>query len=127
VRLSVLGLGRGRSPAGWRQPFAEVVLDGGVFDRGMRATRATSLGATPIGVLPRATCGLICPLAPVAGSLEFSHRLSFSLPEWLRNDCRKQSAWKSRDALYVYARTEPHRGIMTGLRATMSTSTFTFW
>ena len=37
------------------------------------------------------------------------------------------SAWESRDALYVYARTEPHRGIMSGLRATMRTSTFTFW
>lgn len=37
------------------------------------------------------------------------------------------SAWESRDALYVYARTEPHRGIMTGLRATMRDSTFTFW
>lgn len=37
------------------------------------------------------------------------------------------SAWESRDALYAYARTEPHRGIMTGLRATMRDSTFTFW
>ncbi|NUK04362.1 DUF3291 domain-containing protein [Streptomyces lunaelactis] len=37
------------------------------------------------------------------------------------------SAWESRDALYAYARTEPHRGIMTGLRATMRTATFTFW
>ncbi|MBT2397464.1 DUF3291 domain-containing protein [Streptomyces sp. ISL-100] len=37
------------------------------------------------------------------------------------------SAWESRDALYTYARTEPHRGIMTGLRSTMSASTFTFW
>ncbi|MFE7326801.1 DUF3291 domain-containing protein [Streptomyces sp. NPDC057565] len=37
------------------------------------------------------------------------------------------SAWESRDALYAYARTEPHRGIMTGLRPTMRSSTFTFW
>lgn len=37
------------------------------------------------------------------------------------------SAWEDRDALYTYARTEPHRGIMTSLRSTMRTSTFTFW
>ncbi|MFE0808492.1 DUF3291 domain-containing protein [Streptomyces sp. NPDC058794] len=37
------------------------------------------------------------------------------------------SAWQDRDALYAYARTEPHRGIMTSLRSTMSDSTFTFW
>lgn len=37
------------------------------------------------------------------------------------------SAWEDRDALYAYARTEPHRGIMTSLRPTMRTSTFTFW
>ncbi len=37
------------------------------------------------------------------------------------------SAWESRDALYAYSRAEPHRGIMTGLRATMRRSTFTFW
>ncbi|OEJ26131.1 DUF3291 domain-containing protein [Streptomyces agglomeratus] len=37
------------------------------------------------------------------------------------------SAWESREALYAYARAEPHRGIMTGLRPTMRTSTFTFW
>ncbi|WP_210594163.1 DUF3291 domain-containing protein [Streptomyces sp. GESEQ-35] len=37
------------------------------------------------------------------------------------------SAWEDRDALYAYARTEPHRGIMTSLRPTMSASTFTFW
>ncbi|MDO0939183.1 DUF3291 domain-containing protein [Streptomyces sp. DG2A-72] len=37
------------------------------------------------------------------------------------------SAWEDRDALYTYARTEPHRGIMTSLRPTMRTSTFTFW
>ncbi|MGW3555431.1 DUF3291 domain-containing protein [Streptomyces griseoincarnatus] len=37
------------------------------------------------------------------------------------------SAWQDRDALYAYARTEPHRGIMTSLRSTMRTSTFTFW
>ncbi len=37
------------------------------------------------------------------------------------------SAWQDRDALYAYARAEPHRGIMTSLRPTMRTSTFTFW
>ncbi|MFI6344262.1 DUF3291 domain-containing protein [Streptomyces sp. NPDC050560] len=37
------------------------------------------------------------------------------------------SAWESRDALYTYARTEPHKSIMTGLRSTMRGSTFTFW
>ncbi|WP_406001157.1 DUF3291 domain-containing protein [Streptomyces sp. NBC_00829] len=37
------------------------------------------------------------------------------------------SAWEDRDALYRYARTEPHKSIMTGLRSTMSSSTFTFW
>jgi heme-degrading monooxygenase HmoA len=37
------------------------------------------------------------------------------------------SAWESRDALYTYARTEPHKSIMTGLRETMRVSTFTFW
>jgi hypothetical protein len=37
------------------------------------------------------------------------------------------SAWQDRDALYAYARTEPHRGIMTSLRSTMRASTFTFW
>ncbi|MEE1931395.1 DUF3291 domain-containing protein [Streptomyces sp. TRM 70351] len=37
------------------------------------------------------------------------------------------SAWESRDALYTYARTEPHRSIMTGLRDTCRTSTFDFW
>jgi quinol monooxygenase YgiN len=37
------------------------------------------------------------------------------------------SAWADRDALYAYARTEPHRGIMTSLRSTMRSSAFTFW
>ncbi|MFB4421023.1 DUF3291 domain-containing protein [Streptomyces sp. QL37] len=37
------------------------------------------------------------------------------------------SAWESRDALYTFARTEPHRGIMTALKPTMRSSTFTFW
>ncbi|MEU2443403.1 DUF3291 domain-containing protein [Streptomyces althioticus] len=37
------------------------------------------------------------------------------------------SAWESREALYTYARTEPHKSVMTGLRDTMRTSTFTFW
>jgi quinol monooxygenase YgiN len=37
------------------------------------------------------------------------------------------SAWENRDALYAFARTQPHRGIMTSLRPTMRGSTFTFW
>ncbi|MFE9097123.1 DUF3291 domain-containing protein [Streptomyces sp. NPDC007264] len=37
------------------------------------------------------------------------------------------SAWESRDALYTYARTEPHKSVMSGLRSTMRVSTFTFW
>src|SRR5690606_286651 len=37
------------------------------------------------------------------------------------------SAWESRDALYTYARTEPHRSGMSDVRATMRHSTFTFW
>ncbi|GAA2259280.1 hypothetical protein GCM10010145_33360 [Streptomyces ruber] len=37
------------------------------------------------------------------------------------------SAWESKDALYTYAGTEPHKSIMTGLRATSRRSTFTFW
>ncbi|WKX72370.1 DUF3291 domain-containing protein [Streptomyces sp. XD-27] len=37
------------------------------------------------------------------------------------------SAWESRDALYAYARAEPHRSIMTGLRSTCRSSTFDFW
>ncbi|MGI5375518.1 DUF3291 domain-containing protein [Streptomyces sp. CA-251387] len=37
------------------------------------------------------------------------------------------SAWENRDALYTYARTEPHKSVMTGLRSTMRGSTFTFW
>ncbi|MER6129503.1 DUF3291 domain-containing protein [Streptomyces sp. NPDC001795] len=37
------------------------------------------------------------------------------------------SAWEDREALYAYARTEPHRSIMNGLRSTMSGSVFTFW
>jgi len=37
------------------------------------------------------------------------------------------SAWEDQDALYTYARTEPHKSIMTGLRPTMKDSVFTFW
>ncbi|MEY7980858.1 DUF3291 domain-containing protein [Streptomyces pilosus] len=37
------------------------------------------------------------------------------------------SAWESREALYAYARAEPHRSVMIGLRAAMRDSTFTFW
>ncbi|WP_309246914.1 DUF3291 domain-containing protein [Streptomyces somaliensis] len=37
------------------------------------------------------------------------------------------SAWRDRDALYAYARAEPHRGIMRDFRPVMRDSTFTFW
>ncbi len=37
------------------------------------------------------------------------------------------SAWEDKEALYTYARTEPHKSIMTGQRSVMSKSTFTFW
>ncbi|MCH0540973.1 DUF4188 domain-containing protein [Streptomyces sp. MUM 203J] len=37
------------------------------------------------------------------------------------------SAWRDRDALYAYAKAEPHRGIMRELRATTRDSAFTFW
>ncbi|MDX3801880.1 DUF3291 domain-containing protein [Streptomyces sp. AK04-3B] len=37
------------------------------------------------------------------------------------------SAWEDKEALYTYARTEPHKSIMTGLRSTMRDSVFTFW
>lgn len=37
------------------------------------------------------------------------------------------SAWESEEALYRYARTEPHRSVMTGLRSTTKASAFTFW
>ncbi|KOX45677.1 hypothetical protein ADL09_22210 [Streptomyces sp. NRRL F-7442] len=37
------------------------------------------------------------------------------------------SAWHDRDTLYAYAKSEPHRGIVTSLRSTMRDSTFTFW
>lgn len=37
------------------------------------------------------------------------------------------SAWEDKEALYRYAKTEPHRSIMNGLRPTMKDSVFTFW
>ncbi|MEV4611698.1 DUF3291 domain-containing protein [Kitasatospora sp. NPDC049258] len=37
------------------------------------------------------------------------------------------SAWETREALYTYAKTEPHYSVMTSLRPTMKDSTFTFW
>lgn len=37
------------------------------------------------------------------------------------------SAGEDRQSLYAYARTEPHRSVMSGLRSTMSGSVFTFW
>ncbi|MGW3949402.1 DUF3291 domain-containing protein [Streptomyces sp. NPDC004752] len=37
------------------------------------------------------------------------------------------SAWRDEDALYKYARTEPHKSVMTGLRPLMKHSVFTFW
>ncbi|MFD9594172.1 DUF3291 domain-containing protein [Kitasatospora sp. NPDC059973] len=37
------------------------------------------------------------------------------------------SAWESQQALQDFARAEPHRSIMTGLRSTMRESVFTYW
>ncbi|MER6396377.1 DUF3291 domain-containing protein [Kitasatospora sp. NPDC001603] len=37
------------------------------------------------------------------------------------------SAWESQQALQDFARAEPHRSIMTGLRPTMRESVFTYW
>ena len=34
---------------------------------------------------------------------------------------------RRREALCTYARTDPHKSLMTGLRETMRDSTFTFW
>jgi len=45
----------------------------------------------------------------------------------LRRSFLTLSAWQDRDALYAFARTQPHRGIMAGLRPVMRSSTFTFW
>lgn len=45
----------------------------------------------------------------------------------LRREFFTLSAWADRDALYAFASTEPHHGIMRGLRPIMRTSTFTFW
>lgn len=45
----------------------------------------------------------------------------------LRRTFYTLSAWESREALNAFAAAEPHRSTMTGLRATMKESTFTFW
>jgi quinol monooxygenase YgiN len=45
----------------------------------------------------------------------------------LRKEFCTLSAWEDRDALYAFARTQPHRHIMARLRPTMASSTFTFW
>jgi hypothetical protein len=37
------------------------------------------------------------------------------------------SAWEDKRALYTYAKTEPHRSVMNGLRSATSRSVFTFW
>ncbi|WP_333767287.1 DUF3291 domain-containing protein [Streptomyces sp. IBSBF 2435] len=37
------------------------------------------------------------------------------------------SAWDDRESLYAFAKTAPHRDIMTSLRPTCRDSTFTFW
>ncbi|MER5766750.1 DUF3291 domain-containing protein [Streptomyces sp. NPDC001985] len=37
------------------------------------------------------------------------------------------SAWVDRDALYAFVRTEPHKSVMTTIRPTMRSTTFTFW
>jgi hypothetical protein len=45
----------------------------------------------------------------------------------LRRTFYTLSAWENRDALYSFAATQPHRGIMASLRPTMRRATFTFW
>jgi heme-degrading monooxygenase HmoA len=45
----------------------------------------------------------------------------------LRREFCTLSAWENRDALYAFARAQPHRDIMTRMRVTMASSTFTFW
>ncbi|MFJ8624868.1 DUF3291 domain-containing protein [Kitasatospora sp. NPDC093550] len=45
----------------------------------------------------------------------------------LRRTFYTLSAWESREALDAFAAAQPHRSVMTGLRATMKESTFTFW
>ncbi|MFF8387233.1 DUF3291 domain-containing protein [Streptomyces kanasensis] len=45
----------------------------------------------------------------------------------LRRTFYTLSAWQDRDALYAYARAEPHRTIMKELRSTTRDSAFTFW
>ena len=37
------------------------------------------------------------------------------------------SAWEDRGALYTYAKTQPHQGVMAAMRPTCRRSTFTFW
>jgi heme-degrading monooxygenase HmoA len=37
------------------------------------------------------------------------------------------SAWESKEAMYAYAKAEPHRQIMQGLRSVMKVSHFIFW
>jgi heme-degrading monooxygenase HmoA len=37
------------------------------------------------------------------------------------------SAWESRDALYTYAKTDPHGDMMKGLRPVLHKSTFITW
>ena len=37
------------------------------------------------------------------------------------------SAWQDRDALYAFAATQPHRGIMASLHPTIRAAAFTFW
>ncbi|MEU9608228.1 DUF3291 domain-containing protein [Streptomyces sp. NPDC048057] len=37
------------------------------------------------------------------------------------------SAWESKDALYAFARAEPHQGIMRELAPIMKDSAFTYW
>ncbi|MFF1546441.1 DUF3291 domain-containing protein [Streptomyces sp. NPDC058291] len=37
------------------------------------------------------------------------------------------SAWESKEALYAYARADPHKTVVRDVRSTMRGSTFTFW
>ncbi|MGV9566296.1 DUF3291 domain-containing protein [Streptomyces sp. NPDC003480] len=43
-----------------------------------------------------------------------------------RRTFRTLSAWEDQQAVYAYAKAEPHRSVVIGLRSTMSRSVFTF-
>ncbi|MFM9610713.1 DUF3291 domain-containing protein [Streptomyces niveiscabiei] len=49
------------------------------------------------------------------------------LAEPLKRTFWTLSSWESKEALYAYARAVPHQPVMTSLRPTMKSSTFTSW